>query len=67
MDLDSYQAPFARPTMQKEDSGNANFRMGAIVRIKMMYFLTYDEVEVFPGSQLNMVVGTSFPVLLLVC
>jgi len=30
---------------------------GSIVRVKMVDFLTYDHVEVFPGPRLNMVVG----------
>ncbi|XP_063311120.1 structural maintenance of chromosomes protein 5 isoform X1 [Pelobates fuscus] len=32
---------------------------GAIVRIKMENFLTYDLCEVFPGSHLNMIVGAN--------
>ncbi|XP_053322557.1 structural maintenance of chromosomes protein 5 [Spea bombifrons] len=32
---------------------------GAIVRIKMENFLTYDECELFPGPHLNMIVGAN--------
>ncbi|XP_068092361.1 structural maintenance of chromosomes protein 5 isoform X2 [Hyperolius riggenbachi] len=32
---------------------------GAIVRIKMENFLTYDDCEVFPGPHLNMIVGAN--------
>ncbi|KAG8551067.1 hypothetical protein GDO81_018430 [Engystomops pustulosus] len=32
---------------------------GAIVRIRMENFLTYDMCEVFPGPHLNMIVGAN--------
>jgi len=33
------------------------FTRGSIVRIKLKNFVTYDECEFFPGSQLNVIVG----------
>ncbi|XP_018411146.1 PREDICTED: structural maintenance of chromosomes protein 5 isoform X2 [Nanorana parkeri] len=38
---------------------NKHFVEGAIVRIKMENFLTYDICEVFPGPHLNMIVGAN--------
>lgn len=33
------------------------YPIGSITRIKMKNFLTYDDVEVFPGPRLNLVIG----------
>lgn len=33
------------------------FNPGAVVRVKMKNFLTFDEAEVFPGPRLNVVIG----------
>ena len=33
------------------------YRVGSILRVKMVNFLTYDECEVFPGPRLNVVIG----------
>jgi energy-coupling factor transporter ATP-binding protein EcfA2 len=33
------------------------YNTGAIVRVRVKNFLTYDECEVFPGPKLNVVIG----------
>ncbi|KAJ6669575.1 hypothetical protein lerEdw1_000124 [Lerista edwardsae] len=38
---------------------NSQFVEGSIVRIAMENFLTYDSCEVYPGSNLNMIVGAN--------
>jgi hypothetical protein len=35
----------------------AGCRSGAILRVKMVNFLTFDECEVFPGPRLNILIG----------
>jgi chromosome segregation ATPase len=35
----------------------AGFKKGAILRVGMMNFLTYDECDVFPGPKLNIILG----------
>ena len=36
---------------------NKGYRVGSIVRVKMINFLTYDDCEVFPGPRLNVILG----------
>ncbi|RAL65963.1 hypothetical protein DID88_005624 [Monilinia fructigena] len=38
-------------------SGRSTFAPGAIVRVKLESFVTYESAEFFPGSNLNMVIG----------
>ena len=33
------------------------FMRGAVVRLKMINFMTYDNCELFPGPRLNLVLG----------
>ncbi len=40
-----------------EQAGPIAYRKGAIVRVLMRNFLTYDEAEVIPGPRLNLLVG----------
>ncbi|XP_038660023.1 structural maintenance of chromosomes protein 5 [Scyliorhinus canicula] len=54
-----------RPAAQEAAGGSAGerpgnqFVEGSIVRIKMENFLTYDSCEIFPGANLNMIVGAN--------
>ncbi|XP_030625495.1 structural maintenance of chromosomes protein 5 [Chanos chanos] len=43
----------------QEDGLRGRFVEGSIVRITMQNFLTYDHSEVFPGPNLNMIVGAN--------
>ncbi|XP_066470209.1 structural maintenance of chromosomes protein 5 [Tiliqua scincoides] len=47
------------PEARGRREANAQFVEGAIVRIAMENFLTYDSCEVYPGSNLNMIVGAN--------
>lgn len=38
-------------------NGSQRFQDGAIIRVKLTNFVTYDKAEFFPGPQLNMVIG----------
>lgn len=49
----------SRPVEQEVDRTGCHFVEGAIVRIKMENFLTYDSCEIFPGANLNMIVGAN--------
>lgn len=40
-----------------DDNALPTFREGAIVRIKMQNFMTYDDCEFEPGPGLNLVLG----------
>jgi len=33
------------------------FKLGSVLRVKMVNFLTYEECEVFPGPRLNVILG----------
>ncbi|XP_069778614.1 structural maintenance of chromosomes protein 5 isoform X2 [Narcine bancroftii] len=44
---------------QEVDMTGNQFVEGAIVRIKMNNFLTYDSCEILPGANLNMIVGAN--------
>ncbi|KAM9455805.1 structural maintenance of chromosomes protein 5 [Clarias gariepinus] len=44
---------------EEEEEGGRRFMDGSIVRITMHNFLTYDHSEVFPGPNLNMIVGAN--------
>ena len=33
------------------------YKIGAVLRVKMVNFLTYDDCEVFPGPRLNVILG----------
>ncbi|XP_030832464.1 structural maintenance of chromosomes protein 5 isoform X1 [Strongylocentrotus purpuratus] len=46
----------ARKFMSKDYSQDG-YMVGAIIRIKMVNFVTYDCCEVFPGPHLNMIMG----------
>ncbi|KAL6472816.1 hypothetical protein MHYP_G00190040 [Metynnis hypsauchen] len=46
-------------TFSQEDGRRGRFVEGAILRITMQNFLTYDHSEVFPGPHLNMIVGAN--------
>ncbi|XP_072260268.1 structural maintenance of chromosomes protein 5 isoform X2 [Pyxicephalus adspersus] len=46
-------------TVTGQQNDNKHLIEGAIVRIKMQNFLTYDLCEVFPGPHLNMIVGAN--------
>ncbi|KAH3767968.1 structural maintenance of chromosome protein [Pelomyxa schiedti] len=53
-------APSAAPvaTMSRQPSGGGlAYRVGAIVRIRMVNFVTYDDCEMHPGPGLNVVIG----------
>ena len=40
-----------------QNQQNHQKQIGSIVRIKLENFVTYDHVEYFPGSGLNMIIG----------
>jgi len=40
-----------------DGSGPSEFQPGAIVRVKLTNFVTYENAEFFPGPNLNMVIG----------
>jgi chromosome segregation ATPase len=40
-----------------DDQGPSEFQPGAIVRVKLTNFVTYENAEFFPGPNLNMVIG----------
>ncbi|XP_036451673.1 structural maintenance of chromosomes protein 5 [Colossoma macropomum] len=46
-------------TFSQEDGRRGRFVEGSILRITMQNFLTYDHSEVFPGPNLNMIVGAN--------
>nr|XP_005155632.1 structural maintenance of chromosomes protein 5 isoform X1 [Danio rerio] len=46
-------------TSTSANAREGDFMEGAIVRITMHNFLTYDHSEVFPGPKLNMIVGAN--------
>ncbi|XP_059830738.1 structural maintenance of chromosomes protein 5 [Hypanus sabinus] len=48
-----------RQLSQEADRTGSQFVEGAIVRIKMENFLTYDSCEILPGANLNMIVGAN--------
>ena len=41
----------------ESDSGEGEFQPGAIVRVKLTNFVTYESAEFLPGPNLNMVIG----------
>ena len=46
------------PTDESDDAvGSGEFQPGAIVRVKLTNFVTYENAEFFPGPNLNMVIG----------
>ncbi|KAB8295011.1 hypothetical protein EYC80_006958 [Monilinia laxa] len=45
------------PNTATTTSGRSKFAPGAIVRVKLENFVTYESAEFFPGSNLNMVIG----------
>ncbi|KAK9408195.1 structural maintenance of chromosomes protein 5 [Crotalus adamanteus] len=49
----------SQPRSGDRRSANTSFVEGAIVRISMENFLTYDNCVVFPGPHLNMIVGAN--------
>ncbi|KAL7975754.1 hypothetical protein Chor_001244 [Crotalus horridus] len=49
----------SQPRSDDRRSANTSFVEGAIVRISMENFLTYDNCVVFPGPHLNMIVGAN--------
>ncbi|KAJ5166202.1 uncharacterized protein N7482_004983 [Penicillium canariense] len=53
---DLSQHPAGRPTVHRE-VGPGGFKPGAIVRIKVINFVTYMSAEFYPGPKLNMVIG----------
>jgi len=42
---------------EDSDTGPSGFQPGAIVRVKLTNFVTYESAEFFPGPNLNMVIG----------
>lgn len=52
----SSQAPTQRPTAHR-GVGPGGYKPGAIVRIKVLNFVTYTSAEFHPGPKLNMVIG----------
>ncbi|KAK6493008.1 structural maintenance of chromosomes protein 5-like [Huso huso] len=51
--------PHANEAGPEDSTHNLQFVEGSIVRIKMYNFLTYDFCEVYPGPNLNMIVGAN--------
>ncbi|MBN3297796.1 SMC5 protein, partial [Amia calva] len=47
------------PRHAEEGGSNGRFVEGSIVRISLENFLTYDSCEVYPGPNLNMIVGAN--------
>ncbi|KAI0036757.1 hypothetical protein K488DRAFT_40522 [Vararia minispora EC-137] len=47
----------ARPTMQPLTRHPDGFVPGSIIRVKLHNFVTYDDVEFYPGPHLNMIIG----------
>jgi structural maintenance of chromosomes protein 5 len=46
-----------RPGNRLQPATDANHQPGAIVRVKLVNFVTYTKAEFFPGPSLNMVIG----------
>lgn len=42
---------------EPHDPDSGNFKKGALVRVKLTNFVTYENAEFFPGPSLNMVIG----------
>ncbi|PQE05032.1 hypothetical protein CJF30_00004834 [Rutstroemia sp. NJR-2017a BBW] len=45
------------PHQSIPNGGSTGFAPGAILRVKLTNFITYDDAEFFPGPNLNMVIG----------
>ena len=58
-DEDDAQPPPRRPAVSRPRHGpsTSDFQPGAIVRVKLRNFVTYEEAEFFLGPNLNMVIG----------
>ncbi|KAI9056134.1 hypothetical protein LZ554_001062 [Drepanopeziza brunnea f. sp. 'monogermtubi'] len=41
----------------EDEGGAAEFKPGAIIRVKLRNFVTYESAEFFPGPSMNMVIG----------
>ncbi|KAJ5100682.1 hypothetical protein N7456_006734 [Penicillium angulare] len=54
---DSMPPPPRQPLRAHPGMGPDGYKPGAIVRIKVVNFVTYTEAEFFPGPKLNMVIG----------
>jgi chromosome segregation ATPase len=58
--VDGFHSPRANLDEDDEDedeAGPGEFSPGAIVRVKLTNFVTYESAEFFPGPNLNMVIG----------
>jgi chromosome segregation ATPase len=58
--VDRFHSPRANLNEDGEDEdevGPGEFSPGAIVRVKLTNFVTYESAEFFPGPNLNMVIG----------
>jgi len=51
------QANNAEGSEDEEAAGISGFQPGAIVRVKLIDFVTYSNAEFFPGPNLNMIIG----------
>ncbi|KAI8807000.1 hypothetical protein BJ742DRAFT_814086 [Cladochytrium replicatum] len=54
---DEDEKPFAKRAKTNQTAAKLEYRTGGIVRVKLKNFVTYDEVEFFPGPNLNMIIG----------
>lgn len=54
---DSAARALAQQPVVDHGVGPGGYKPGAIVRIKMTNFVTYNSAEFFPGPKLNMVIG----------
>ncbi|OWP00940.1 hypothetical protein B2J93_236 [Marssonina coronariae] len=53
-----YHGDSSAESPETEDPpGLGNFQPGAIIRVKLKNFLTYESAEFFPGPSMNMVIG----------
>ncbi|XP_061592251.1 structural maintenance of chromosomes protein 5 [Cololabis saira] len=55
----SQHAPMSSPSTAGEDGEDGRYVEGSIRRITMKNFLTYDSSVVYPGPNLNMIVGAN--------
>ncbi|QUC20101.1 uncharacterized protein UV8b_04342 [Ustilaginoidea virens] len=53
----SFDSNFGRGIDVSSDGTMADFQPGAIVRVSVQNFVTYEKAEFFPGPHLNMVIG----------
>jgi predicted ATP-dependent endonuclease of OLD family len=56
-DQDEEEIMTQRPTQSTATSDLGEFTIGAITRIKLKNFVTYDSVDFIPGPSMNMIIG----------